>query len=234
VAWYRKRRDLQQEAGALNEAPTAERRELLLSGAALLASTAMPRPAIAQNAAIPIKESKMPPTTEYAVFTEFSPDTKPMKDGWNRRVFTDTDGRKGAAIQCDFMTGIVTLAPGIYHISGLSMVAYDSGGEPPEMTTIRAPASAGYCRLRTVDANAGVDSTSLRALDNDDPSAICIGSPSSANLVPSLFEAFYETDKTARLLLEHQSGSKPEQFYLRVFTQNSRWHAFARIAIRGL
>ena len=79
-----------------------------------------------------------------------------------------------------------------------------------------------------------MDSSDLRAIDNGDPSVICIGSPSSANLVPSLFEAFYETDKAAQIVLEHQSGSNPEQIYLRVFVQNSKWHAFARISIRGL
>ena len=72
----------------------------------------------------------------------------------------------------------------------------------------------------------------MRELPNSHPSIICIGSPSTANLVPSLFETFYETDKTAQLLLEHQSGSKPDQIYLRVFVQNSKWHAFARISIR--
>ncbi len=112
-----------------------------MGGAALLAGTALPRTTGA-------KENIMS-ATGYAVFTEFSPDTKLMKPGWNRRVFTDTDSRKGTAIQCDFATGIVTLAPGAYHITGQSMVAYNSGGEPPEMTTIRSPASAGYCRLRT-------------------------------------------------------------------------------------
>ena len=176
----------------------------------------------------------MPPAQDYAVFTEFSPDNKPMKGGWNRRVFTDTDVRKGAAIQCDFATGIVTLAPGAYHITGLSMVAYNSGGEPPEMTSIRAPASAGYCRLRTFDPTVSVDPANLHALDNGDPTVICIGSPSTANLAPSLFETFYETAKTTRILLEHQSGTKPEQIYLRVFVQNSKWHAFARITIQGL
>ena len=50
-----------------------------------------------------------------------------MKDGWNTRVFTNTDVQKGSGITCDFTTGIVTLAPGVYHISGLSMVAYASG-----------------------------------------------------------------------------------------------------------
>jgi hypothetical protein len=171
---------------------------------------------------------------EYAVFTEFSPASKPMVPGWNSRVFTDTDARKGNAIQCDFATGIVTLAPGLYHITGLSMVAYTTGMEPPETTTIRAPASAGYCRLRTVEPGSPAQSTGLRELPNSDPSIICIGSPSTANLAPSLFETFYETDNPAQILLEHQSGSNPDQIYLRVFVQNSRWHAFARISIRGL
>ena len=211
-----------------------DRRKLVLGGAALLAGAIPPGSAVAENAASLTNESTMPPTPDYAVFTEFSPESKQMKPGWNRRVFTDTDVRKGTAIQCDFTTGIVTLAPGAYHITGLSMVAYNSGGEPPEMTTIRAPASAGYCRLRTVDPDVGVESTDLHALDNGDPTVICVGSPSSANLVPSLFESFYETAKTARIVLEHQSGTKPEQIYLRVFVQNSKWHAFARISIRGL
>ncbi|MDP1748565.1 MAG: hypothetical protein Q8L22_03835 [Reyranella sp.] len=116
---------------------------------------------------------------EYAVFTEFSPDSKLMTPDWNRRAFTDTDVRKGGAIQYDFATEIVTLAPGSYHITGLSMVVYDSGGEPPEMTTIRAPASAGYCRLRTFDSTGVVDSPNLREFDNSDPTVICIGSPST-------------------------------------------------------
>ena len=68
---------------------------------------------------------------DYAVFTELSPDSKPAKPGWNRRVFTDTDIREGSAIQCDFTTGIVTLAPGAYHLSGLSAVAYFTKDDPP-------------------------------------------------------------------------------------------------------
>jgi hypothetical protein len=58
-----------------------------------------------------------------------------------------------------------------------------------------------------------------------------VGSTSTANLTPSLFEAYFETSKPARMLLEHQSGSNPEKIYLRVFTQNSKWHAMARISI---
>jgi hypothetical protein len=176
----------------------------------------------------------MSSAADYAVFSELSPDLKPMKPGFNRRVFTDTDVRKGTAIQCDFTTGIVTLAPGAYHISGHSMVAYFTKDDPRETIVTRSPASAGYCRLRRFDPDAVVDPANMRGLPNSDPSVISIGSPSTANLVPSLFEAFYETDKPAQLLLEHQSGSKPEQIYLRVFVENSKWHVFARIAVRRL
>ena len=115
----------------------------------------------------------------------------------------------------------------------MSIVAYDSGGEPPEMTTIRAPASAGYCRLRTLGSNPIID-PGMRDVGNDDPSVLCVGSPSTANLTPSLFEAYFETDRPARMILEHQAGSNPEQIYLRVFIQNSKWHATARIGIRKI
>lgn len=200
----------------------ADRRKLLIGGMSLLAGAGAPRVAPAQGA------------PDHAVFTEFSPNTKKMEAGWNRRIFTDTDTRKGTSIQCDLTSGIVTLAPGSYHISGFSTVAYDSGGEPAEMTTIRAPASAGYCRVRSVAAGASSAPLDLRAVDNADRSVLCIGSTASANMTPSLFETFYETGNAAHIVLEHQVGSKPEQIYLRVFAANSKWHAFARIAIRRL
>ncbi|MGA7490080.1 MAG: hypothetical protein WBW74_24420, partial [Xanthobacteraceae bacterium] len=88
---------------------------------------------------------------EYAVFSEFSPDNKAMSPCFNTRVFTDIDSQRGNSIRCDFKTGAITLAPGSYHITGFSMSTYNSGSEPPEMTTVRSPAAAGYCRLRTYD-----------------------------------------------------------------------------------
>jgi len=206
--------------------PSTTRRHLLAGGAAaLLASLGALRHASAQAPAAS--------GLDYAVFTELSPESKLLKGGWNTRVFTNTDSRKGNAIQCDFATGIVTVAAGVYHIGGMSIVAYNSGGEPAEMTTIRAPASAGYCRLRTLGSSPIVD-PGMRGVGNDDPSVICLGSPSSANLTPSLFEAYFETDRPAQMILEHQAGSNPEQIYLRVFIQNSKWHAMARIGIRKI
>jgi hypothetical protein len=176
----------------------------------------------------------MSSASDYAVFTELSPASKPAKPGWNRRIFTDTDVHKGSAIQCDFTTGIVTLAPGAYHVSGLSSVAYFTEDDPPETIVSRSPTSAGYCRLRRFDPDVAGNPANMRELPNSDPSVICIGSPGTANLVPSVFETFYETDKPAQLVLEHQSGSKPDQIYLRVFVGNSKWHLFARISIRRL
>ena len=65
-------------------------------------------------------------------------------------------------------------------------------------------------------------------------SVLCVGSAATANLTPSLFVAYFETDRPARMVLEHQSGSNPEQIYLCVFTQNSKRHAMARIALRRI
>jgi len=174
-----------------------DRRRVLVGGAALFAGTVAFR-----NGA----QTATARGAEHAIFTEFSPESKLLKTGWNTRVFTHTDARRGNGIQCDFATGIITLAPGSYHFTGVSVVAYMSRGEPAEMTTVRAPASAGYCRLRTVGPSR-VLNPGMRDVDNADPSVISIGSPSTANLTASLFEAYMETDKTVEIVLEHQSGS---------------------------
>lgn len=171
---------------------------------------------------------------DYAVFTEFSPDTRPIKGGWNTRVFTDTDAKRGDSVRCDFATGIITLAPGSYRITGYSMVVYNSGGEPPEMATIRAPAAGGYARLRRHDPKAVVDPSNMRGLENSDPSVISIGSPSTPNLTPSIFEAYYTTEKETQILVEHQSGSRPDRIYSRINIENSKWHALARISIQRI
>src|SRR5688572_15694337 len=105
----------------------------------------------------------------FAVFTEFSPDNKGLKPGWNRRVFTDVTARRGDAIQCDLTSGLITLAPGTYRLTGFSTVAYNTGGEPPEMATVRSPASAGYCRLRWYDPAEKGDPNSPRGIPNDHP-----------------------------------------------------------------
>ena len=207
----------------MTKSMTPTRRHLLAGGAAtLLTGLGAFRHASAQTAA---------GGPDYAVFTEMSPESKPLKAGWNRRIFTDTDARNGKAIQCDFATGIVTVTRGVYHISGLSVVTYNTGGEPPEMATVRSPASAGYCRLRLLEATPD----NPEAIKNEHSSVKCIGSGATANMGPSLFETYLTTTAPeTKMVLEHQAGSNPEQIYLRVYTQNSKWHVQARISIRRL
>ena len=52
-------------------------------------------------------------------------------------------------------------------------------------------------------------------------------------MIPSLFETYLATTaRETKMLLEHQAGSNPQQVYLRVYIQNSKWHVMARISIR--
>jgi hypothetical protein len=53
-------------------------------------------------------------------------------------------------------------------------------------------------------------------------------------MTPSLFEAYYTAEQEVQIILEHQMGHAPDQIYLRVYTEKSKWHAFARIAIRRI
>lgn len=170
----------------------------------------------------------------FAVFTEFSPDNKAMQPGWNRRVFTDVTVRRGEAIQCDLTSGLITLAPGTYRLTGFSTVTYESGGNPPEMATVRTPASAGYCRLRWYDPQEVPDPKSPRGIPNDHPSVVCLGSTNTANFGPSTFDMFVTVDKPRQLFLEHQCGSNPQQIWLRVYVENSKWHLMARLSVERL
>ena len=75
-------------------------------------------------------------------------------------------------------TGIVVLQPGLYHITGSSLVTYDDLAADRKVTTDAEP-YAGYCRLR-------------RATDVacDNKIAIAIGTMSTANMLPSMFETY--------------------------------------------
>jgi hypothetical protein len=81
----------------------------------------------------------------------------------------------------------------------------------------------------------GAASDNPEEIKNEDPRVKCIGSGATANMGPSLFETYLTTTAPeTKMLLEHQAGSNPEQIYLRVYVQNSKWHMQARISIRRL
>ena len=158
----------------------------------------------------------------YAVFAEHSPTTKLMKPGMNARVFNVVEAQAGEGIGLDLETGVITLAPGTYHITGFSTTAYATP-EPPEMVATRAPANGGYCRLR-------LDSDS--AEDRD--AGIVFGGISTANVVPSLIETYFTAESESRIVMEHQCGSNVQDVCLQSDAGGSNKHVFARICIRRL
>ena len=158
----------------------------------------------------------------YAIFSEFSPTTKMMKPGMNTRVFNVVEAHSGRDIGLEMGTGVITLAPGTYHITGFSTVAY-ANDEGPEMVAIRSPANGGYCRLRKTSDSA------------EDPDAgIVFGSISNANVVPSIIEAYFTTVVEAKIWMEHQCGHDVSLVCLESNAGGSAKHVFARICIRRL
>ena len=172
--------------------------------------------------------------SQAAIFTELSLTTKPMAKDWNTRVFNTRDFPAGedsdpAGITLDRSTGVITLGPGFYHISGLSAVTYY---EVPSDPTGRVPTNAtpygGYCRLRHASDT-----------DCDNEKAISVGSVGDSNMIPSLFETYMSVapGAAAEILVEHQCGANVDGIALQVYTElprPSKWHVFARIAIRRL
>jgi hypothetical protein len=160
----------------------------------------------------------------YAVFSEYSPTLKPMQPGMNTRVFNHIDARSPeGAIQLDESTGVITLPPGTYHITGFSTTVYYTGEEPPEMVEPRSPANGGYCRLRRAEEDA-----------EDRDAGFVFGSISTANAIPSLVETYFTTAEEARIVMEHQCGSDVKDVYLQVYSGGSSAHVFARLSIRRL
>ena len=172
-------------------------------------------------------------TQDYAIYAEYSPDSKAAEAGWNTRVFTHVEVQSGQSIAVDLDTGFITLAPGTYHITGYAAVTYATFAEPSQMVTTRCPADGGYCRLRYVDPEVDIAGNgSADDIGNQD--AIVIGSAATANVIPSMFETYVETDEETQLILEHQTGDDPQQIYLRQYSEDSIWHVFSRISIRRL
>ena len=170
---------------------------------------------------------------EVAVYAEHSDSKKPMvlhpelppRDrGWNVRVFNRTEVEKGGSIRREDGNGVVTLRPGLYHITACSLVTYDDWAAPGRVTTDTQP-YGGYSRLRYAeDVGCGNEK------------AIAIGTMSTANMLASTIDTYFEVEagSTARIVLEHQVGNNVEHIYLQGIWESSSWHVFARISIRRL
>jgi hypothetical protein len=165
----------------------------------------------------------MPPT-DLAVFAEHSDTRKPILPGWNVRVFNRTEAQQGSGIRRDPASGVISLGPGVYHVTGSSQVTYNDLTEHPEepgWNTEPIP-NGGYCRLCYADNHGGT-------VGNQD--AIAVGTISSANMLPSLIETWLDVPRGAEIVLEHQVGDLVKDIYLQDNAVHSTWHVFARVAI---
>jgi hypothetical protein len=147
-----------------------------------------------------------------------------MQPGVNVRVFNRVDVQSGGSIRLDLATGVVTLRPGMYHVTASSIVTpYDPLA--PDAAT-RVPDAdrpfGAYCRLRRRDKPAREDTP------------IALGTISSTNMIPSLVDTFVRADEELEIVLEHQAGGEVGGLYLQVRAGGSADHVFARISIHRL
>lgn len=162
---------------------------------------------------------------DVAVYAEHSDSQKPVEKGWNARVFNRTEMEIGSSIRRADETGVISLGPGVYHITGSSQVTYDDLAPHPRTGgwNTEARPNGGYCRLRHASALPPAD------IGNED--AIVVGTISNANMLPSLIDAYLDVPHRADLVLEHQVGDDVAGIYLQDNAAGSKWHVFARIAI---
>jgi hypothetical protein len=166
----------------------------------------------------------MMPPGGFAVYAEHSDSDKPMAKGMNIRVFNRTEVQHGATIRLEACTGTIHLSPGAYHVTASSMVTYvdPDAKDPTTVPMVPAP-FGGYCRLRHLE-NANCPNEQ----------AICVGTISNADMLPSLIDTYVLVENDARIVLEHQIGDNVDGIYLQVNAGGSSWHVFARISIHRL
>ena len=156
---------------------------------------------------------------DLAVFTEFGKDIVEMQGGWNVRVFNETEFTRGSGITLSD-DGTINLAPGIYHISALSLLAYGVNREQKDEDTASEDLiSAGYCGIFA--GNKLLATGSMMDYQDNTPS-----------LIDTLLEFTNPTD----IHLKHQVGpEKPKDVFLQWFGDNqSTNHVLARITIHRL
>jgi hypothetical protein len=173
-----------------------------------------------------------PAAADYAVFAEYSLTSKPMVAGWNTRVFNKREVTEGKNISLDDQTGVVTLEPGLYHITAMSLVNYADPANPTVIPTVLTP-PAGYARLRYLrDALPPDTVPTAEVINASNSKALSVGTGSDANALPSFMDTFLKVTDEAKLVVEHQVGEDVKGLYLQVNENNSVWHINARISIQ--
>jgi len=166
------------------------------------------------------------PPLSYAVYAEYARDTnKLMKNGLNRRVFNKVESQSGFGITLN-PDGSISLAPGTYHMTGVSTVTMQTAYAPPVSQYNNT--YPGYGMVYPVSA----EDTGHEVLKR----AIAIGTPATAMyMAPSVFDTIYVAPATIDIAVGHQSGDDlHDEVYLSVYEvqgETSDYHAVARITI---
>lgn len=160
---------------------------------------------------------------DFAVYAEYSDSDKSMQPEANIRVFNRIEAHAGNSIALDASTGVVTLKPGVYHITACSLVTpYSAATDTDGRVTPQARPYGGYCRLRYRD----------KPGRHDTP--IALGTVGNVNMLPSTIDTYLSVDHQAEIVLDHQAGAHVDGLYLQVNVGGSSWHIFARISIHRL
>lgn len=160
---------------------------------------------------------------DYAVYEEHSPDTRPMEPGANLRLLDRVIAQSGDAIQLDPETGVVSLKPGTYRISGASVVTYfDAEADTDGRVSAQIRPNASYAML----LHPG------EASRDDEP--LALGTVATANMDPSLIDTILTFDADTQIVLMHQAGRDVDGIFLRVYVDNSDKHVMARLIIQRL
>jgi hypothetical protein len=189
---------------------------------------------IAAGAVAACSRTEDPPAVDYAVYAEYSLSSKPMVAGWNTRVFNKREVEDGKNISLDDQTGVVTLKPGLYRITAMSLVNYADPANPTIIPTTLTP-PAGYARLRYLaDALPPDTVPTVDVINTSNAKALSVGTGSDANALPSFMDTFLKVTDEAKLVVEHQVGEDVKGLYLQVNENDSVWHINARITIQRI
>ncbi|EHB47837.1 hypothetical protein MycrhDRAFT_5963 [Mycolicibacterium rhodesiae JS60] len=168
------------------------------------------------------------------MYAEYSLTSKPMVAGWNTRAFNKREVEEGKNISLDDHTGVVTLKPGQYRVTAMSLVNYADPANPTVIPTVSAP-PAGYARLRYLNDALPPDTVPTADVINaSNAKALSVGTGSDANALPSFMDTFLNVTDEAKLVVEHQVGEDVKGLYLQVNENNSVWHINARITIQRI
>ena len=178
----------------------------------------------------PVEKAAPPPEPSYAIYGEYAREKNViMQDGLNRRVFNVKEAEAGPDIRLN-SDGCITLEPGLYRLTGFSMVSMQTGFAPPEPKNDNN--YPGYCLVyRKEDEKAGRDMLAK---------AIAIGTPATAQyMAPSTFDAVKRFDERTDICVGHQSGNKLNgEVWLSIYDvggiEQSDYHVGARISITKL